>query len=307
MKNNQFLLLAKERGFCVRTQEPMFLHTTFKIGGPAKYFVQVQASRLALLLQTAAETETPAFLIGNGSNLLVEDAGYDGLVIRLADEAEQLIGEDLLMLSAASPLARAASFAGKLSLSGLEFAQGIPGSVGGGITMNAGAYGGQISDVLEESWYLDAAAPEKGLQNLPAAQHAFGYRSSFFKSNPSCIVVRCTMRLKKDNGAEIQARMADFAARRRDKQPLEYPSAGSAYKRPEGFFAGKLIEDCGLKGYRIGGAQVSEKHAGFIINRGGATCADVLQLMEHIEKTVQERFGVALEREIKVLHAKEQA
>ena len=187
----------------------------------------------------------------------------------------------------------------KNSLTGLEFAGGIPGSLGGALFMDAGAYGGQMADVVVSSRYYDAETDTVG--TLTGKQHAFGYRTSVYKDHPQWVALSADMQLKIGDPAEIKAKMDDFSQRRRDKQPLNYPSAGSTFKRPEGYFAGKLIQDAGLMGYAVGGAQVSEKHAGFVINRGGATCADVLALIDHVREEVWRQFGVELEPEVRLL------
>lgn len=287
-------------GLCVPllSQEPMKNHTTFRIGGPARWFAapQTEAQFRALYL-AAQDADIPCAVVGNGSNLLVSDEGFSGLVLRTPDGPAER-EDDTLRVPAGALLSRVAQAALEHGLSGLEFAAGIPGTVGGAVVMNAGAYGGEIAQVLRES----AAIDEAGRQLcLSLAEHRFGYRHSVYKDHPGWVCENAVFALHPDNPAAIRARMEDYAVRRREKQPLELPSAGSAYQRPKGFFAGKLIEDCGLKGCCVGGAQVSVKHAGFIVNTGGATCVDVLALMEHIEQTVYARFGVRLEREVRLL------
>ena len=255
--------------------------------------------KLRGLLAFAREQGVKTAVIGMGSNLLVSDQGFRGLVVSTVrlDGCRQL-GETVLEAGCGLRLSQLASRAAGLGLAGLEFAQGIPGSVGGAVVMNAGAYDGEMAFVVQCSQVL---TPQGEVCELTLPQHAFGYRTSRMKETPGMVVLSTTFALKAGNQADIEAKMADFAARRRDKQPLSLPSAGSAYKRPEGHFAGQLIEQCGLKGFQIGGARVSDKHAGFIVNMGGATSADVLRLMEHIEKTVLDRTGVRLEREVRIL------
>ena len=286
---------AEENSIELRRDEPMSAHTSFRIGGPARLYACVRAELAPHLRELARAAGLKTLVTGNGSNLLVADAGYDGLVLRLADEPPQLREDGVIYAPAGTGLARLAAFAAEHELSGLEFAAGIPGSVGGAVMMNAGAYGGQMSDVLTLTRYWDGEARE-----MRTEDGGFGYRRSPFFGTDA-LVLGAEIRLRRGERGEIEAKMAELAAQRREKQPLNLPSAGSAFKRPQGHFAGKLIEDCGLKGYAVGGAQVSEKHAGFVINRGGATCADVLRLLEHIEKTVYDRFGVRLEREIQVI------
>lgn len=291
---------ARANGIDLAQAEPMSAHTTIGIGGPAKYYAAVTGAALPGMIACARKADVPFIVIGKGSNLMFDDKGYYGLVLRLLPQEAVVNGLDItaqagMALSALSVLCKANGF------TGLEFAQGIPGTVGGAVFMNAGAYGGQIADTLLQSTYVDADNPQLGEQLLLADQHCFDYRHSSYIENPSRIITAATFRLKPGAPEEIAAAMEDYALRRRQKQPLEYPSAGSAFKRPPGHFAGKLIEDCGLKGFAVGGAQVSEKHAGFIINRGGATCKDIQALLEHIEKTVECTFGIRLEREIRIV------
>ena len=291
---------CRENHIELREHEPLHSHTTFKIGGPADWFALPDTvEKLRGLLAFAREQGVKTAVIGMGSNLLVSDQGFRGLVVSTVrlDGCRQL-GEAVLEAGCGLRLSQLASRAAGLGLAGLEFAQGIPGSVGGAVVMNAGAYDGEMAFVVQCSQVL---TPQGEVCDLTLPQHAFGYRTSRMKETPGMVVLSTTFALKAGNQADIEAKMADFAARRRDKQPLSLPSAGSAYKRPEGHFAGQLIEQCGLKGFQIGGARVSDKHAGFIVNMGGATSADVLRLMEHIEKTVLDRTGVRLEREVRIL------
>ena len=291
---------CRENHIELREHEPLHSHTTFKIGGPADWFALPDTvEKLRGLLAFAREQGVKTAVIGMGSNLLVSDQGFRGLVVSTVrlDGCRQL-GETVLEAGCGLRLSQLASRAAGLGLAGLEFAQGIPGSVGGAVVMNAGAYDGEMAFVVQCSQVL---TPQGEACELTLPQHAFGYRTSRMKETPGMVVLSTTFALKAGNRADIEAKMADFAARRRDKQPLSLPSAGSAYKRPEGHFAGQLIEQCGLKGFQIGGARVSDKHAGFIVNMGGATSDDVLRLMEHIEKTVLDRTGVRLEREVRIL------
>lgn len=299
MRELELIAFAKENQVAVLQNEPMREHTTFRIGGPAKMFATVNEEQLALLIRKAEELYIPYIVVGNGSNLLVSDAGYPGLIIKIADAPVRMLDTCTLEASAGTSLARLAVAAAEAGLTGLEFAHGIPGTVGGAVMMNAGAYDGQISDVLVSSCCYDGA--ERQFLKLEKDAHLFTYRHSSYMEHPCRVVTSAIFRLQPGNKDAIRAKMSELNSRRREKQPLEFPSAGSTFKRPEGHFAGKLIEDCGLKGYRIGGAQVSEKHAGFVINAGGATCQDVVQLMEYIEQQVYQRFAIRLEREVRVI------
>lgn len=299
MCETELMRFACEKQIELLRNEPMCDHTTFRIGGPAKYFATVDGKQLALLQTKAQELQIPSFIIGNGSNLLVADTGFDGLVIKIAETPIRFLDDHTMEVSAGTPLARLAAAAADANLTGLEFAHGIPGTVGGAVLMNAGAYDGQISDVLASSFYYDKTCGRFARMGKEA--HDFSYRHSSYMEHPERIVISAVFEMQSGERDIIRSKMSDFNARRRAKQPLEYPSAGSTFKRPEGHFAGKLIEDCGLKGYRIGGAQVSPKHAGFIINTGAATCEDVLRLMDYIEEKVYMYHGIRLEREVRVL------
>jgi len=281
-------------------EEPLARHTSFRIGGPARRMAFPKSAEevegLAALLRAAGIRPV---VIGNGTNVLAPDAGVDAVVIAMGDGMDTLRraeGPELVAAAGVS-LARLATFAWREGLTGLEFAHGIPGSLGGAVVMNAGAYGGTMADVLTE---VTALFPD-GVRTLRAEELALGYRHSLFTEQPEAIVLGARLRLRPGDPAAIRARMDELMARRRASQPLEWPSAGSTFKRPEGHFAGALIEQCGLKGARVGGAEVSVKHAGFVINTGGATCADVLALMAQIEKTVFDATGVTLEPEVRIL------
>ena len=280
----------------IRQQEPMSEHTTFRVGGPAEVFVTADdRQQLGKMIRYLNLTGWPFFLLGNGSNLLVGDKGYRGVVIRLGREFEKIRMEgDRLTCGAAVSLAKAAKAAMENGLSGLEFASGIPGSVGGGVRMNAGAYGGELGQLVES---VAVMAKDGSLMELDNETMEFGYRKSVLRDRPY-VVLEVTMRLSDGNREEILARMNELAAKRKQKQPLEYASAGSTFKRPEGYFAGKLIMDAGLRGARVGGARVSDKHCGFIINDGTATAADIAELIEEVSERVKERFGVKLEPEV---------
>lgn len=278
-----------------RQNEPMRAHTTFKIGGEADIFI-IPASPAALIyaVKKCNELEIPYFILGNGSNLLVSDGGIEGAVISLSGINGISYDGEKITCGAGAMLSSVCLKALSLSLTGLEFAYGIPGTAGGALYMNAGAYGGQTADVIESAECLTASGE---IKTLKKEDMRLGYRSSVFK-NGGLIIISLTLALKKGDKAEIKAEMDDLLNRRKQKQPLEYPSAGSTFKRPEGYFAGALIEKNGLKGLTVGGAQVSEKHAGFVINRGGATAADVKALIGKIQKKVFENDGVMLEPEV---------
>ncbi|MBR3593763.1 MAG: UDP-N-acetylmuramate dehydrogenase [Clostridia bacterium] len=276
---------------------PMSSYTSFKIGGPADVLVSPKTEEeLTLAVSLARESATPYMLLGKGSNLLVSDLGIEGAVIHLSEGLDKitLIEKETVCCGAGASLAALCNFCHSEGLSGLEFAYGIPGSVGGAVYMNAGAYCGEMKDVLVSVKYL---TPDGEIKMAVGDELDLSYRHSRF-SGKRDVILSAEFKLKEDNAADIRARMDDYIGRRKDKQPLNFPSAGSVFKRPEGHFAGALVEQSGLKGYTVGGAQVSEKHAGFIINVGGATCSDVLALIEHIKSTVKANFGVELENEV---------
>jgi len=297
MPYQKLLDFAKKEGIVLRENEPLSNHTSFRIGGPARLFALPENTRqLTALLVFALGHDLHYAVIGNGSNLLVPDEGFDGLVIRTPEGEPRWEGTQVTVPAGYS-MSRLSLEAARRGLAGLTFAQGIPGTVGGAVVMNAGAYGGQISDTLVSTRCI---TPD-GLCVLTGEEHKLSYRHSVYAEHPHWVCAEATFCLQPGDKEVLAAEMADFAQRRRDKQPLEWPSAGSTFKRPEGHFAGKLIEDAGLKGFTVGGAQVSEKHAGFVINKGGATCADVLQLMEQVSNIVYDKFGVRLEPEVKIL------
>lgn len=280
----------------ISLQETMAGHTTFRVGGPADCFVKIEnENQLIAVLTWLKQREIPYYVLGNGSNLLVSDAGFRGVILQIADKMNRIevIGEEIIA-DAGVTMSRVARTAWEHGLEGLEFASGIPGTIGGGVTMNAGAYGGEMCQVVAAVRVVD----DKGqVLEIPVDEMAFGYRTSVIKSNPY-VVTSVRFKLQAGDKDQIKARMDDFAARRRDKQPLEYPSAGSTFKRPEGHFAGKLIMDAGLAGMQIGGAQVSRKHCGFVINTGDATSADVRTLIGQVQEKVKGQFGVDLEPEV---------
>lgn len=280
--------------------EPMAKHTSFRIGGPAKRMAFPKTrEQLVVLMGFLQDAGVKPLLIGNGTNLLVADKGLDTVVIDTSAELSHidLTDEGEIAADAGVSLAKLALFAWKNGLTGLEFAHGIPGSLGGAVSMNAGAYGGEMKDVVVSTRYLDH---DLNLCEAEGAAHDFGYRHSVF-SDTDCVVLGSTLALTPGDPAEIRARMLDLSERRRSRQPLDLPSAGSTFKRPTGYYAGPLIEGCGLKGCRVGGAEVSSKHAGFVVNVGGATCADVLTLIEKVQKAVYDAHGVMLEPEVKII------
>ena len=278
--------------------EPMSRHTTFRVGGPADVmFLPESGEQAARALAAAREAGVACYVVGNGSNLLVRDGGIRGLVVALGEGMSAIRRDgDIVTAQAGASLAKVAAFAQTEGLAGLEFASGIPGTLGGGCAMNAGAYGGQLSDCLIDAEVLMDGEP----RTLTVYEMDMGYRTTR-PLRQGDMVLSARFALKPDDPGAIAARMRELNARRRDKQPLNYPSAGSTFKRPEGRFAGALIEGAGLKGRRVGGAQVSEKHAGFIINVGGATAADILGLIRLVQDEVQEKYGVALETEVRII------
>ena len=289
-------LLGNEK---VRINEPMNRHTTFRIGGPADYFLLPSSSEeVKGILEICKEESLQYFILGNGSNLLVSDEGYRGVIIQLYRNYGGLTVEGTEIRAGAGVLlSQIAAAARNESLTGFEFAGGIPGTLGGAVVMNAGAYGGELKDVLKEAVVMDR---EGNIFTVPVEKLAMGYRTSLVKT-AGYLVLEVVISLKKGSQEEIRDTMKDLADRRISKQPLEYPSAGSTFKRPEGYFAGKLIMDAGLRGYQVGGAQVSEKHCGLVSNKGKATAADVCRLMADVQAKVQEQFGVTLEPEVKFL------
>ena len=289
-------LLGEEK---VRISEPMNRHTTFRIGGPADYFLLPStAEEVKKILEICKKKELPYFILGNGSNLLVSDEGYRGVIIQLYRNYGGITVEGTnIRAGAGTLLSQIASAAKNASLTGFEFAGGIPGTLGGAVVMNAGAYGGEMKDVLKE---VTVMTEQGEIMTIPAEKLEMGYRTSLVKK-AGYLVLEAVISLKAGDVEEIKAIMKDLTEKRVSKQPLEYPSAGSTFKRPEGYFAGKLIMDAGLRGYQVGGAQVSEKHCGFVINKGNATAADVCGLMKDVQEKVQEQFGVTLEPEVKFL------
>lgn len=290
--------LLKEN-ICFVCDEPMTRHTSYKIGGKAKILAEPEnAQQTAFLINECKIKSIPFYVIGNGSNLLVSDNGYDGVIVKIAKKFSKIeVNENKITADAGALLSVTAKLAATHCLSGFECESGIPGCIGGAVYMNAGAYGGEIKDILTKTTYLDLNG---NISELEGDAHNFGYRESAFCKN-SGIILSCEFELEYKNKNEIFDKMAELSRRRREKQPLEYPSCGSAFKRPAGYFAAALIEQCGLKGFSVGAAQVSEKHSGFIINRGGATANDVLKLVEHIKNEVLKKFGVELECEMKMI------
>lgn len=280
--------------------EPMKKHTTFRIGGPADYYAEPDVSQISKLIEIAKACDMPVTVIGNGSNLLVGDKGIRGLVIGIGKGMSEITAQGngrIITAGAGAILAAVAAKAAEASLSGLEFASGIPGSVGGAVVMNAGAYGGEIKDVLIDATVLTA---EGELRIVTRDELDLSYRHSIVPEK-GYIVLSARFRLTPKPQDEIKSYMAELRAKRVEKQPLEYPSAGSTFKRPEGYFAGKLIMDAGLRGYSVGDAQVSGKHCGFVVNKGEATAADVLTLIKDVQETVLKQFGVKLEPEVKMI------
>lgn len=276
--------------------EPMNRHTTFRVGGEAECMAVVETQdELSQLVSYLSRIEQEYFVLGNGSNLLVGDKGYRGIVVKLGSRLSAVrVERDHIAAGAGALLSQVASAARDAGLSGMEFAAGIPGSIGGGIVMNAGAYGGEMKQIVQMVRVMDK---EGEILTLDNDTMEFGYRTSIIRNRPF-IVLGVVLKLTPGNKDEISAKMEELMKQRKSKQPLEYPSAGSTFKRPEGYYAGKLIMDAGLRGYRIGGAQVSEKHCGFVINSGGASAADIREVIEEVQERVRDRFHVRLEPEV---------
>ena len=298
--NDQFLTELQNvmGGSGIFMEEPMKKHTTFRVGGPADVLVQPDETALAAILALCRQYHVSYSFIGNGSNLLVGDKGIRGVVIEMTDPmGNSEVDGTKITAQAGAMLSKIANTAASNGLGGMEFAAGIPGSVGGAVVMNAGAYGGEMKDIIEKVYVLD----ENGAQlELDRDALDLGYRHSCIPEK-KYIVTKVVLELVPRNEAEIRSEMKELNEKRAEKQPLQYPSAGSTFKRPEGYFAGKLIMDAGLRGYQVGGAQVSEKHCGFVINKGDATAADICQLMRDVSDKVQAQFGVVLEPEVKMI------
>lgn len=283
-----------EENICL--QEPMAGHTTFRIGGPADCLVELESEEQLIRVQNYLnKVELPYFILGNGSNLLVSDEGYRGVVLRIGSGMNRIsVNGCELTAEAGATMAQVARVAMEHGLTGLEFASGIPGTVGGGVVMNAGAYDGEMSQVVKQVRVVSRTGESMELDNETME---FGYRKSSIREH-CFIVTKVVFRLQTGEREQIKAKMEELAARRREKQPLEYPSAGSTFKRPCGHFAGKLIMDAGLRGYQCGGAKVSEKHCGFVVNAGGATAKDVRRLIQDVQEIIQDKFNVNLETEV---------
>ena len=283
----------------VKQQEPMSRHTTFRIGGPADFYLCPHSTKeVQEIVEICKEENLPYFVLGNGSNLLVSDKGYRGVVIQLWKNFSDITVKDCcIQAKAGALLSKVAAEALEAGLTGMEFASGIPGTIGGAAFMNAGAYGGEMKDIIKSVKVLDTQGE---VRILPKEELKMGYRTSIVKEK-GYTILSVELELSKGNREEIRNTMEDLKERRTSKQPLEMPSAGSTFKRPEGYFAGKLIMDSGLRGFSVGGAQVSEKHCGFVVNKGGATAMDVLTLIREVQRRVKEQFGVDLETEVRFL------
>ena len=300
MNNELLIKFAKETEIPFSENEMLSAHTTFKIGGPAEVFASPQnAGQVSAAVRFCKENGVKLFPLGKGSNLLVSDEGASGIVLHFGRDMSEmrLLDEETIYCEAGASLAKLCGFALENSLTGLEFAYGIPGSVGGAVFMNAGAYGGEIKDVILYAEHIDKNG-ERGVFEGDALE--MSYRHSVYSSK-KYIITSAVFRLKKGDKAEIKAKMDELLGKRFDKQPMDKPNAGSTFKRPEGAFASALIDQCGLKGFTVGGAQVSEKHAGFVINKGGATCSDVLELIKRVQDKVKTDTGFTLEPEVEIL------
>lgn len=303
MTLSENILLLKDfacvLGCKVRTGESLSEHTTFKVGGPCSIMIFPDtAEHISLIVAKTIELDVPYCIIGNGSNVLFKDSGYSGAVIVMGcDFGDITVNGDVITASAGAMLIKVCKTALENSLSGMEFAYGIPGTVGGAVYMNAGAYGGEIKDIVSSVTAMDRSG---NVKKYSREELKLGYRRSVFTDSDE-IILSADFKLSKGDCNDIKRRMDELMARRKSRQPLEYPSAGSTFKRPEGTYAGLVIEESGLKGFGIGGAQVSEKHANFVINRGGATASDILDLISHIQAAVNEKTGWELECEVKII------
>lgn len=296
MYYNELIKITDEKN--VLRNEPLSKHCTFKIGGECEYLVFPESEKeLTDILKFSKENEIPLNIIGNGSNVLFSDDFHKGIIIKTTRLDGICVKENEITAFCGAKLSAVCNTALKNSLSGMEELNGIPGTIGGAVYMNAGAYGGEIKDVCVETTYIDGDFSLKTIKN---GEHNFSYRKSFF-TNKNYVILKSKFALKKGDEREIKAKMQDFVQRRNEKQPLNFPNAGSTFKRPEGYFAGKLIEDCGLKGFCVGDACVSEKHSGFVVNRGNASAEDVTKLIKHVRKNVKDKFNVDLETEIKFI------
>lgn len=288
----------------VSMSEPMSRHTTFRIGGPAKVFVSPDnIEKIIKTIELLKKEEMEYFILGNGSNLLVADKGYTGIIVSTENiKSASIEKEDgeltYICAEAGAMLSKVSVLAAESSLTGFEFAGGIPGTIGGAVSMNAGAYGGEIKDVIVSA---DVLMEDGKVIRFTKDELELSYRNSIIQKEKQLIVLAAEFAFKKGNKSEILAKMKDFSQRRRDKQPLEYASAGSTFKRPEGYFAGKLIDDAGLRGYRVGNVMVSEKHCGFVVNVGGGTCEEAKAVIAHVKDEVEKQFGVTLELEVRKL------
>ena len=300
MRFNDIYELAVTLGCKAEKDVPMSAYTTFKIGGNASLMITpADDESLATIIKACKEKGIRPFIIGNGSNMLISDDGIDTVVINMCRDETRIdyLGDGYIECNAGANLAKVCNFALEKELSGLEFAFGIPGSAGGAAYMNAGAYDGEMKDVLVSCTHIDAVG---NFGELSGEDLCLGYRTSAYEAN-GYIITKLRMKLKPGNRDEIKAKMQELLQRRKDKQPLEFPSAGSTFKRPAGYFAAALIDECGLKGYSVGGAQVSEKHAGFVINKGNAKSADVLELIKHVQDVVYKEKGVVIEPEVRLI------
>lgn len=284
----------------IKYNEDMKKHTTVRIGGVAKCLVTpTEIAEIEAVIKYAKENNIKFYVIGNGSNLVVCDEGIDGIVIKIAGGFDKItINENVIEALAGTTMPKVSQIAKINELEGMEFACGIPGTIGGGIRMNAGAYGSEMSNVVEEITYLD---DNLNICTMKKEQACFSYRHSIFCDNRSFVILSAKFVLKKGNLSQIEKKMKEYTASRREKQPIEYPNAGSTFKRPDGYFVGKLVQDAGLRGYSIGDMQVSEKHTGFIVNKGNGTCKDMKKLIKYIQDTVFEKFNVKLESEIEFI------
>ncbi len=299
MFNEALKQLLKEEFSEIKFDEPLKKHTTMAVGGPCDGFLNAQAEDIPKAVELCKQNNIPLFVLGNGSNTIGTDNGYRGLVICIGRKMNGINLQDgvTVQAGAGAKLSAVAEAAAASCIGGFEFLAGIPGNLGGAIVMNAGAYGGEIKNLIKAVTFFENGS----LRTETADNLGFGYRKSYFMTHPDAIILSAELSGEKKEEKLIREEMADYAARRSASQPLEYPSSGSFFKRPEGYFAGKLVQDSGLKGYTVGGAAISEKHAGFVINKGGATYSDIKALSDHVKKCVMDKFGVQMEHEVRFL------
>lgn len=287
----------------IKYEEPLAKHNTMKVGGPCRALVEVRTIEdIKNAIKFAKENNIKYYILGNGSDVFATDKGYDGLIIKIAKYFSDVKRDgNFVIATAGIGMPRVAMFCYKEGLTGMEFACGIPGTIGGGVRMNAGAYGSQMDAIVYETKYLDA---DGNIKILSKEDHNFGYRHSYFKDHPECVILETTFKMEEGNKEDIKSVMDKNTAARREKQPLEYANSGSTFKRPEGYYVGQIIQESNLKGYNVGDAEVSTKHAGFVINKGNASAQDVMDVIKHVQEVIKKNYGVDLETEVIIIGEK---